>query len=117
MSWDPANPDERLDDFLREMKQDQGIAHFDVVLIDSTELGDQAAASGSLGEEARAAKVVILNDINGTIGHEKYCGLLESPDHTLVNHNPGLRNGYAIFRKMEESSGARENIDVCALSS
>jgi hypothetical protein len=117
MSWDPANPDERLDDFLREMKQDQGIAHFDVVLIDSTELGDQAAASGSLGEEVRAAKVVILNDINGTIGHEKYCGLLESPDHTLVNHNPGLRNGYAIFRKMEESSGARENIDVCALSS
>ena len=115
-SQDSGSPAEALDDVVRTIKRDHGVTHFDVVLIDNTELVDQVAASGDLAEEMGAAKVVILNGITNTIGHERYCGLLESSRHALAEHNSDLGGGYAIFRKTEEAPGRRDSITLYAVS-
>jgi hypothetical protein len=47
----------------------------------------------------RRAQIVILDDINGPFNFQNYNELLKDANYILAASNPGLRNGYAIFKR------------------
>jgi hypothetical protein len=91
---------QRLEHSVTTIKQENGIDFFDVVFIDGSRFGDQPVG-GPVDKEASRARFVLLDSINAPGNHVSYSGLLENRNFALVDHNPGLRNGYAIFRRVE----------------
>ncbi|MCP6759270.1 MAG: glycosyltransferase [Fischerella sp. CENA71] len=84
-----------LDLVINKIQKSNQIHHFDVMVIDSSELTISAELS-SMCE----AKFVILDDISTFENYNNYQKLLLTPNYVLVAHNPSLRNGYAIFKKV-----------------
>lgn len=106
--WLPACSDEdlqeRLERTVRRIKQENGINYFDVVFIDCSKMGDQPVG-GPVDKEASRARFVLLDSINDPCNHLSYNGLLGNRDFALVDHNPDLRNGYAIFERVASAEG------------
>lgn len=103
---------EELERTVKMIKDDNHITSFDAVLIDSSELKNHLAVSGDLSKELHSARIVLLDDINSPGNYENHNGLLRDPQYALVAQNPGLRNGYAIFKK-EGSIRRKEASLVC----
>jgi tetratricopeptide (TPR) repeat protein len=90
---------EELDLAVKKIKQEHGINFFDVLLFDGSRSKHQLVGSDALNRELCEARFVILHDINNIDSQGNYDRLLNSRDHVLLEANPGLRNGYAIFEK------------------
>ena len=105
----PESLREELDNTIDKIKKDNGIDGFDVVVVDGSELGHCWPASITLDNELRKARFIVLDGISCTYNHRHYDGLLTDSQYALVDHNPGLRDGYAIFekRRSAEDSGRR----------
>jgi Glycosyl transferases group 1 len=93
------NLTEELESTVKRIKEDHHITSFDAVLIDSSIIKNQSTVSGGLNEELLGARIVLLDDINNFYNFDKHSRLLRNPIYVLVACNPGLRNGYAIFKK------------------
>jgi hypothetical protein len=89
---------------LRTLDAD-GRSRIDVVVVDGSALSPATAAAGGLDRELHRARFVVLDDINEAYNREHHAGLLRDPDYVLVAQNPGLRNGYAIFKRAAPRSG------------
>jgi hypothetical protein len=89
-----------LEATIRGIKEEHGLDRFDVVLIDGSKLRRQLTASVILQRELRSAKHVLLDNLDATYNHENYHQLAKDPSFMLVACNPGLRNGYAIFKRV-----------------
>lgn len=76
------------------IKKDQNIDHFDLVLIDGSEFTGKAELNATYG-----ATWILLDDIRAFKNYENYQKLLNDPQYHLVEEQPYLRNGYAIFKK------------------
>jgi glycosyl transferase family 1 len=98
-SSSPENLHEELDRTVKKIKEENDINFFDVLLIDGSESKHQLVVNGAVNKELCEARFVLLHDINNIYNHENYDRLLKSLDYLLVDENPGLRNGYAIFEK------------------
>ena len=83
--------------------------HFDAVLIDGSEFDYELPACGEL-IELQSAKIVLLDDINTLNNFDNYNALLSNPTYCLSAHNPGLRNGYAIFEKVLQPKESAEHV-------
>jgi hypothetical protein len=90
---------------VKKIKEENRIDAFDVLLIDGSELGHQFDCNGALDQELMGARFVVLDDISGSYNHGNYSRLLNNSLYVLVEHNPGLRNGYAIFEKQASGNG------------
>lgn len=81
---------------IARIKQDNGLDHFDLVLIDGSEFTGKAEL-----EEVYGARWILLDDVNAYKNYENYHLLKKDPDYELYQENWDLRNGYAVFRKKE----------------
>ncbi len=93
---------------IRTIKEANHVEAFDAVVIDASELSLEIDISGSLYEEICAARFVILEDINTPEAHNAYSSLLTNTAYVLLDHNPDLRKGYAIFAKDDGAANSFE---------
>jgi hypothetical protein len=89
---------------IKRIKQENQIDCFDLVLIDGSEFQDAAEL-----DEVYGAKFVLLDDINTRQNYQNLHRLLADPDYTLVAQNSSLRNGYAIFQKVNNKVADRSS--------
>lgn len=75
------------------IRTENGIDHFDVVLIDGSEFTGKAEFDQIYG-----ARYIILDDTNTYKNFANRQRLLHDPHYELVEENLHLRNGYAIFK-------------------
>ncbi len=80
---------------IAQIKQQNNIEFFDVVLIDGSEFTGSAEL-----EDVYGAKYIILDDINTFKNYKNLQGLSNDPNYTLIVQNWRVRNGYAIFKKV-----------------
>ena len=76
------------------IKKENGINHFDMVLIDGSEFSGRAEFNIIYG-----AKFILLDDTNAFKNYFNYKQLLSDPNYVLIEEDQQLRNGYAIFKK------------------
>ena len=77
---------------IRAIKVENGITTFDAVLIDGSEFTGSAELA-----EVHGARFMLLDDIRTYKNHANYRALLDDAAYTLVEAQPELRNGYAVF--------------------
>ncbi|NET35728.1 MAG: FkbM family methyltransferase, partial [Cyanothece sp. SIO1E1] len=89
-----------------KIKQDNKIDSFDVVLIDGSEF------TGSVElDKVYGSRFILLDDINTFKNHENHSRLLADSNYELIAHNPHVRNGYSIFKKVEVFSFNNERVE------
>jgi hypothetical protein len=74
---------------------------FDAVLIRDSPIRKQLGTGDTLAKEWTEAKCVILDGIHSRDNCEEYQRLIKDTRYLLVAANPGLRNGYGIFKKRD----------------
>jgi hypothetical protein len=99
-SFFSENPPEEPEKTVKNIKEENQITYFDAVLIDGSRVIDQNSLSEEIEKEIHEAKVVILEDINAQYNYLNNDEMLKDPNYILVDHDPELRNGYAIFKKI-----------------
>lgn len=77
------------------IKNENNIKYFDMVLIDGSEFTGQAELKMVYG-----AKYIFLDDINAFKNYSNYHQLLRDSNYQLLEENVSLRNGYALFKKI-----------------
>jgi hypothetical protein len=80
---------------------------FDVVIIDGSELrysSNYSRQTEMIRRELKSARLAIIDDINHDVSCEYYAELLEDPTFLLIDHNPGLRGGFAAFERTAGTS-------------
>jgi hypothetical protein len=77
------------------IKSHHNIEHFDVVLIDGSEFTGEAEL-----ERVYGAKFLLLDDTTVFKNYNNYIRLRKDPNYRLIEENPYLRNGYAIFKRV-----------------
>jgi glycosyltransferase involved in cell wall biosynthesis len=79
---------------IQKIKQDHQIDCFDAVLIDGSEFTGTAELAQVYG-----AKFILLDDICTFKNYQNYQQLGSDPNYVLIEHNPNLRHGYAVFQR------------------
>lgn len=78
------------------IQKEYKIERFDAVLIDGSEF------TGALElEQVYGANIIILDDINTLKNYHGYYRLMADRDYIRMSYNPSLRNGYAIFYRVD----------------
>jgi len=117
----PSSPEllaAELGRVVTEIGDKHRIEHFDVLVIDGSELRDRLDVTDVLDQPMRAATYIVLDDINTQGNHDNYTKLLEDPRYFLVDHDLNRQNGYAIFERASckdadvESASASSILDV-----
>lgn len=86
------------EDGIARIRRENKIDTFDMVLIDGSEFTGTAEL-----EQVYGARWLLLDDINAYKNYYNYHRLKNDPAYELYRENWQLRNGYAIFRKREET--------------
>jgi hypothetical protein len=94
------------------IKEDNGIEFFDLVLVNGSGVTRRLGADAPLLREQLGARFVILEGLNDICNCKSHNALLRNPDYFLAAHNPGLRDGYAIFEKRPTFSDAESGVKV-----
>ena len=81
---------------IAQIKRENKIDYFDLVLIDGSEFTGKAEFA-----EIYGAKVIILDDANSFKNYESHQRLLNDDNYVLVCQNLTLRNGYSIFKQKD----------------
>jgi hypothetical protein len=79
-------------------------------MVDSSRFKHRINLRSGLLEYLIGASVVLLDDINDPCNFENHHRLLGDPNYVLVATNPGLRNGYAIFRRKNVADVPRQSV-------
>lgn len=81
---------------IKIIKQENKIDFFDLVIIDGSEF------TGSIElNELYGARFIVLDDINTFKNYNNYYRLIADKNYILFAQNKLLRNGYAIFKKID----------------
>lgn len=96
----PRDFSDELARTVERIRAENRIESFDLLLIDGCGLNRELAIDNALGEQLHGARVLILDDLNGYLNYKIYDALIRDPSYFLSAHNPELRNGYAIFKKL-----------------
>jgi FkbM family methyltransferase len=83
---------------IRQIKQDNQIDDFDLVLIDGSEFTGISEL-----KEVYGSKFILLDDITTFKNHTNHQQLLADPNYILISQNTDVRNGYSIFKRLSES--------------
>lgn len=80
---------------IREIKAENGIERFGMVLIDGSEFSGSAEL-----EEVYGADLLLLDDTCTFKNFHNFQRLSADPNYRLLATNPELRNGYAVFERL-----------------
>ncbi len=83
---------------IRQVKQDNQIDNFDLVLIDGSEFTGISEL-----KEVYGSKFILLDDITTFKNHTNHQQLLADPNYILISQNTVVRNGYSVFKRLSES--------------
>jgi len=108
-SSSPESLLQELEKNINKIKEENHIDFFDMVLIDGSELEHQITVSDAVNKELYAASFVLLDDISTVSNYDYHNELLRDSRFALVAHNPGLRNGYSIFRRKNSADSEGGN--------
>jgi glycosyltransferase involved in cell wall biosynthesis len=81
---------------IKQVKQDNHIEHFDLVLIDGSEFTGVSEL-----KEVYGSKLILLDDTTTFKNYQNRQQLLADPNYILISENAYTRNGYSIFKKVE----------------
>jgi hypothetical protein len=81
---------------IRMIKEQNGVDRFGMVLIDGSEFTGMAEL-----DEVYGADYILLDDIGTFKNLGSYERLSADPAYRLVQSNPNLRNGYAVFERRD----------------
>ncbi len=84
-------------DGIERIKRENNIELFDMVLIDGSEFTGKAEFN-----EIYGAKFILLDDINGFKNYQNRQLLLTDPQYNLLYENWKVRNGYSVFKKIDD---------------
>ncbi len=84
---------------IQKIKEENNIDFFDVVLID----GSEFTGSDEL-DLLYGAKFIFLDDINTFKNYPNFHRLISDKNYNLVASNGNIRNGYSIFKRIENKS-------------
>jgi hypothetical protein len=107
-----TNP--QLDKTIRSIMEEYGINAFDAVCSHGSAFGDRVIDSRLLRRELHRASFVVLNEIDGTYNVSAQHTLLRDANYVPVARNPGLRSGYAIFKRKRAGATRNDGRDVTA---
>jgi hypothetical protein len=82
------------EDGISRIRRENGIEHFDMVLIDGSEFTGPSELDRVYG-----ARWLLLDDVNAFKNYQNYHRLRNDPCYELYRENWQLRNGYAVFKK------------------
>ena len=91
---------------IKKIKEENNLDYFDVVLIDGSEFTGVSEL-----EEIYGAKFIILDDIMTFKNYHNHQRLLKDKQYRLLEANSSLRNGYAIFGKINTAHNITEIIE------
>lgn len=81
---------------IRAIKEENGITDFGIVLIDGSEFSGPAEL-----DEVYGARYILLDDICTFKNHRNHERLTKDPLYRLTASNPELRNGFAVFERVQ----------------
>lgn len=81
---------------IRKIKEENNIDYFDLVLIDGSEFAGIAELN-----EVYGANFILLDDINTFKNYSNHQKLIVDENYTLVAENLSVRNGYSVFRRVD----------------
>jgi hypothetical protein len=87
-----------LDKCIRKVKKENEINFFDLIMIDCSEF-----KTGINWDQLQGVRFIILNNINTLQNYKIKQKLILDPDYTIMAQNPLHNDGYAIFRKFNNS--------------
>jgi hypothetical protein len=102
--YSPASSDRlgtTLKPTLDSIKLENRLDHFDLIVVDGSELGFHVNVSRELRAEFHSARFVVLDDINLSPNGDSHNMLLRHSQFVSVDQNPDLRDGYSVFEKRE----------------
>lgn len=85
-------------DGIKIIKQENNIGIFDLALIDGSEFTGNVELADIYG-----AKIICLDDIVTFKNYYNHQKLLKDPNYILITENTTIRNGYSIFKKIDNS--------------
>jgi hypothetical protein len=91
----PEDLEQKLINEIEIIKATHKINSFDLVIIDNSELNTIVPL-----DKVNGAKFIVLDDINTFHNYKNHQKLLEDTNYTLFTQNPSLRNGYSIFKQL-----------------
>lgn len=101
-----------LDRIITRICDEHRIDHFDLLLIDGSELENRLDDTNMIDHPLRRAKCVLLDGINAHCNHANYAKLIEDPAYFLVDRDLDRRNGYAIFERVCPANADVERISA-----
>jgi hypothetical protein len=102
-SCSPEDLPGKLENLINNIRQENRINLFDVLLIDGSELSSPIPISTILAKHLAYGGRVFLDDINGLYGQRNYDQLRTDPSFFLLLDNLDVRNGWAVFQKESEN--------------
>lgn len=106
----PEAPGRALKQTIEQIKIQNQLDFFDLVLVDGSELSADRSVSIEIGGELARAGYVVLDDINLLPNGESHNTLLRNPRLLLVDQNPELRDGFSIFKRRTGEGLARRSV-------
>ncbi|MEH2150759.1 FkbM family methyltransferase [Nostoc sp.] len=85
------------DNGIQIIKNENNIDYFDLVLIDGSEFSGQAEL-----DEVYGANFICLDDITTFKNYRNHQKLLADKNYLLLAQSTSVRNGYSIFKKIEQ---------------
>ncbi|MHC5833903.1 MAG: hypothetical protein ACYT04_000000102360, partial [Nostoc sp.] len=85
------------DNGIQTIKDENNIDYFDLVLIDGSEFTGQAEL-----DEVYGASFICLDDITTFKNYRNHQKLLADKNYVLLFQSTVVRNGYSIFKKIEQ---------------
>ncbi|TBR60236.1 glycosyl transferase family 1 [Westiellopsis prolifica IICB1] len=82
---------------IKKIKEQNNIKYFDAVLIDGSEFTGTSEIN-----EIYGAKYIFLDDINTFKNYQNHQRLTLDHNYELVIQNLSLRNGYSVFRRVDD---------------
>jgi hypothetical protein len=104
----PAEFARNVDNAIDDIKEQHQIDAWDAVLIDGSVATHQDVIGSGLQLDFCRARLIVFEGINNIGIFENHDRLLKDPNYVLAAHNPGLRNGYAIFKRNSAAAGLND---------
>ncbi|MBW4673036.1 MAG: glycosyltransferase [Desmonostoc geniculatum HA4340-LM1] len=96
-SIDLENLPKELSKIIKNIKEQNNVNVFDIILIDGSQL---STSIEDLENELHSYKFVLLDDINTFQNYKNNQKFLLDPNYLVFSQNTDLRNGYAIFEQL-----------------
>ncbi|HEX8521726.1 MAG TPA: glycosyltransferase [Tepidisphaeraceae bacterium] len=90
---------------IEQIKHAAGIGRFDLVLIDGSEFTGSAEL-----DLVHGAGLILLDDTRAYKNYDNFQRLFRDPQYQLIVSAPAVRNGFALFKRMDFTSHAAERM-------